>query len=117
MVQNFLMSVAQCERETVVERTRDAMRHKRDRGERLGKIRYGFDVSGEDGKTLVPNPEEQGALALMVELDGRGWTLRRIARELDSRGYRPKGGGPAWGHSTVGGILGRSGAGSGASGG
>src|SRR4051812_42961505 len=36
LVLNVLMSVAQWERETIVERTRDAMAHKRTRSERVG---------------------------------------------------------------------------------
>ena len=104
LVLNVLMSVAQWERETIVERTRDAMRHKRGLGERLGKIPYGRDL-GPDGRTLVANPEEEAALALIAELAGRGLTLRGIAAELDARGYRPKGGGGSWRHSTVGDIV------------
>jgi len=107
LVLNVLMSVSQWEREVIVERTRDAMRHKRSKAERLGTIPYGRDL-GPDGKTLVANPEEEAALALMADLAGRGWTLRAIAAELDLRGYRPKGGGSGWRHSTVGDILKRS---------
>ena len=111
LVLNVLMSVAQWEREANVERTRDAMRHKRGRGERLGKVPYGWDL-GPDGRTLVATAREQEGLALMVELAGRGLALSAIAAELGARGFRPKGGGPDWRRSTIGDILKRSRSGS-----
>jgi DNA invertase Pin-like site-specific DNA recombinase len=64
LVLNVLMSVAQWERETIGERTRDALQHKiRVKGERCGKVRFGFDLAA-DGKTLVPNAVEQEAIQL-----------------------------------------------------
>ena len=107
MVLNVMVTVGQWERETIIERTGAAMAFKRSRSERLGTIPYGRDL-GPDGKTLVANPAEEAALALMLELAGRGLTLRAIAAGLDAAGYRPKGGGASWRHSSVGDILKRS---------
>lgn len=58
LVLNVLLSVAQWERETTGERTREALRHKITSGQRCGKVRYGYDLA-PDGKTLVPNADEQ----------------------------------------------------------
>ena len=59
LVLNVLVSVAQWEREAIGERTRDAMRHKKSRGEYTGgHVPYGFTLAGE-GKLGV-NPKEQG---------------------------------------------------------
>jgi DNA invertase Pin-like site-specific DNA recombinase len=41
LVLNIMAAVSQWEREAIGERTRDAMRHKRDRGERVGNIAFG----------------------------------------------------------------------------
>jgi site-specific DNA recombinase len=106
LVLNVLMSVAQWEREAIVERTRDAMRHKRSKGERLGTIPYGSAL-GPDGRTLLPVPSEVEALALMRQLADAGTTLRGIAAELDARGYPTKGNAARWSHVTVMKILAR----------
>ena len=36
-------------------------------------------ILAPDGKTLVPNPAEQQAVALMIDLRAAGYTLRQIA--------------------------------------
>ena len=42
LVLNIMTAVSQWEREAIGERTRDAMRHKRSNGERVGNISYGY---------------------------------------------------------------------------
>jgi DNA invertase Pin-like site-specific DNA recombinase len=105
LVLNVLLSVAQWERETIGERTRDALRYKSQQGERVGKVRFGFDLAA-DGKTLLPNAAEQEALALMRRLRAAGQSYRAIAAELERRGIRTKGG-KAWVFTSVKGILAR----------
>lgn len=103
LVLNVILSVAQWERETTGERTREALRHKMASGERCGKVRFGFDLAS-DGKTLVPNGE-QAAITLMADLRAAGRTLRQIAAELTTRGIPTKEGGMIWTHTAVGRIL------------
>lgn len=105
LVLNVLLSVAQWERETIAERTADALQHKIRKGERCGKVRFGYELAA-DGKTLVAVPSEQEAIALMKELRAAGQTLRDIAAELNRRGIQTKEGGQ-WKHTTVSGILAR----------
>jgi site-specific DNA recombinase len=104
LVLNVLLSVAQWERETTGERTREALRHKMASGERCGKVRFGFDLAA-DGKTLRPNADEQAAITLMANLRAAGRTLRQIAAELTARGIPTKEGGMIWTHTAVGRIL------------
>ncbi len=104
---NVLLSVAQWERETTAERTREALRHKINSGERCGKVRFGYDLA-DDGKTLLPNPAEQQAVALMLDLRTAGCTLREIAAALTQHGIRTKEGGEMWTHTAVSRILKRS---------
>jgi DNA invertase Pin-like site-specific DNA recombinase len=99
LVLNVLMSVAQWERETICERTRDALNHKRQRSERIGGIPYGWDCP--DGKTLVPNPQEQEGRALIRQWRRQGRTYQAIGAELLSRGFRPKSGRDHWAPSTL----------------
>ena len=81
MVLNILVSVAQWEREAISERTRDALRHKKSKGERVGTVPFGFDV-GPDGVHLIENDREQEVLARMRKWRADGWTFRAIADEL-----------------------------------
>ena len=106
LVLNVLLSVAQWEREATGERTREALRHKIRNGERCGKVRFGYDVA-PDGKTLVPNPAEQRAVVLMIDLRAAGYTLRQIAATLTARGIVTKEGGAVWTHTAVARILDR----------
>lgn len=104
------IAVSQYQRESIVERTADAMSAKRTRGERLGQVPYGWTHSAE-GKELVPDRVELEALALMRTLAHEGLTFREIAAQLDARGFPPKRGGAKWSRSSVGQILARSGSG------
>lgn len=107
LVLNVLLSVAQWERETTAERTRDALQHKIRNHERVGKVRFGFDLAA-DGVTLTPNPAEQSALGLMRHAREAGQTLRQIAAELTARAIPTKEGKPKWTHTAVAYILARS---------
>ena len=87
------------ERESIRERTVQALREKRTRGEALGHVPYGFRaVLGPERfdrkrremrpvKLLAPHPEEQAVLALCAQLRASGLSTRAIARELSAKGY------------------------------
>ena len=85
LVLNVMASVSQWEREAIGERTRDALRHKKSKGQRVGTVPFGFAVS-PDGATLVPQLEEQRVLGLLRELREAGYTLQAIADELNAQG-------------------------------
>lgn len=70
------------ERDQISERTRGALVHLRNQGKRVsGYIPYGFDL-GPDGRSLIPNPHEQGGIRTMYELRAQGLSLRQIAAQL-----------------------------------
>jgi len=93
LVLNIMTAVSQWEREAIGERTRDAMRHKRAKGERVGTVPFGFRLSA-DGVTLEPEPAEQAVLDLIRELRAGGMTVRAVAAELNNRGYATRRGTP-----------------------
>ena len=93
LVITIMAAVSQWEREAIGERTRDALRHKRGNGERVGNIEFGYRLAA-DGKHLEPNPSEQAALAAIRKLRARGSTLRGIAKELNTNGHRTRRGTP-----------------------
>lgn len=84
LVLNIMTAVSQWEREAIGERTRDAMRHKRSNGERVGNISYGYRLAA-DGLHLEEDPGEQTVLAEIQRLRGAGATLRGIAAALNSQ--------------------------------
>jgi DNA invertase Pin-like site-specific DNA recombinase len=100
---NVLMSVAQWEREAIVERTKEAMAHKRTKGERLGQIPYGWHLA-RDGRRLVEVIEEQSAIEAMHQLRATGCSLRKIAAWLTAHHVATKRGGD-WYASAVKSIL------------
>ena len=85
LVLNIMTAVSQWEREAIGERTRDAMRHKRANGERVGTVPFGFRLAG-DGRRLEEEPAEQDILARIRELKAAGHTTRAIANELNRQG-------------------------------
>ncbi len=92
---------ADLERALIQARTKAALRVKKDRGERVGSIPYGFSLG--KGRLLVPNPVEQEAIDLVRELRGKGWSLRKIARELTDQGHKPRG--STWYAQTIANML------------
>ena len=79
-----MAAVSQWEREAIGERTRDALRHKRTSGERVGNIRFGFRLS-PDGKHVEPDPGEQAVLTEIRHLRQSGHTLRGIVAALNRK--------------------------------
>src|SRR5438034_2325756 len=74
LVITIMGAVSQWEREAIGERTRDALKHKRGQGERVGNIAFGSRLS-DDGQHLEPDPAEQAALAEIPRLRQQGTTL------------------------------------------
>jgi DNA invertase Pin-like site-specific DNA recombinase len=85
MVLNILGTVAQWERETISERTAEAMAHKKAQGERIGEIPYGYGVA-DGGKTLVEDLGEQTVIATIRRYRQEGLSLRRICAIVHRQG-------------------------------
>jgi len=66
LVITIMGAVSQWEREAIGERTRDALRHKRSNGERVGNIEFGYRL-GPDQRHLESDPTEQAALGRYSE--------------------------------------------------
>lgn len=94
LVLNIMVSVSQWEREAIGERTRDAMRHKRANGERVGTVPFGYRLAA-DGSHLEADPAEQGILFRIRGLRTAGYTTRRIAAQLNLEGFTTRRG-TAW---------------------
>ena len=94
LVLNIMTAVSQWEREAIGERTRDAMHHKRENGERVGTVPFGYRVAA-DGLHLEADTAEQGILSRIRELKAAGHTTRQMADELNRQGFTTRRG-TAW---------------------
>jgi site-specific DNA recombinase len=103
LVLNIMAAVSQWEREAIGERTRDALRHKRNQGERVGNIAFGSRLA-VDGQHLEPDPAEQGVLSEIRRLRHEGTTLRGIAAALNHKALRTRRGTP-WRLESVARVL------------
>jgi DNA invertase Pin-like site-specific DNA recombinase len=99
---NIMASMNQWERDTISERTRDALQLKIIKNERAGQVPYGWTLA-EDGRTLLEDEEEQKAIALIKDRRGKGYSFQAICRELEREGYQPLG--KKWHHQSVKNIL------------
>jgi site-specific DNA recombinase len=96
-----LAGAAEMERNLIRERTRMALHHKRERGDRLGGTPLGF--LGAPGAPLVVLHDEIATVRVILRLrqrDPARWTFRAIAERLEREGHRTKRGG-RWEAMTV----------------
>lgn len=74
-----LAGAAEWERRRIGERTKEALAHKRRKGEVYGALPFGF---GREGNMLVPHVGQQATLVLMRKLREDGMSFDAIAEEL-----------------------------------
>jgi hypothetical protein len=86
--------------------TREAMAHKKSKGERVGTVPFGYDLAA-DGITLVENADQLRAIELIHSLRTKGYTLQAIATELEAAGVATKKGLAKWSPTTIRAILNR----------
>lgn len=110
MVVNLLAVIAQWERETIGERTRDALAVLRAGGVRIGPAplgwRHGEEVDAAGRRVIMAEPLEQEVLTRVIELQEAGLSVRAIAERLQAEGRPTKAGG-RWHATTVQRILAR----------
>ncbi len=87
LVFTILSAVAEAERMRIQERIRDVKKDQKSRGKYLGgPVPYGWRRD-DDGK-LHPEPEEQRAIARVLQLREDGCSLRQIDKKLREEGLR-----------------------------
>ena len=102
LVLNIMTAVSQWEREAIGERTRDALSHKRGKGERVGNLAFGYRLAG-DGQHLELGPHRAG------RIDGDSPAARRRhALARNRRSPEPSSVPDAAGHGLAAGVCGAS---------
>lgn len=92
MVFRMLAVLAEFERDQISERTLTAMQFKKNQGERIGAVPYGFGLA-DNGVHLISNPDEQAVITHAQALRTHGLSLRKIAAELHIQGFKARKGG------------------------
>jgi site-specific DNA recombinase len=103
LVTTIMGAVRQLAREAIGERTRDALQHKRSKGERVGNIQFGYRLA-PDGQHLEVDPAEEAILAEIRQLRKHGGTLRGIAASLNGRRWSTRRG-TVWRHEHIARII------------
>jgi DNA invertase Pin-like site-specific DNA recombinase len=90
LMRTMIDAFAEYERMLVKMRTKAALAVKRGRGERVGKIPYGFRLA-DDGVHLVEDPAEQRTIARLAKLR-ESMSLREVAEHCRANGIRARDG-------------------------
>jgi DNA invertase Pin-like site-specific DNA recombinase len=91
-------AMAQMERELIAERTKATLAYKKELGEYLGHVPYGYQVRNEK---LVNNEKEQQVILEMKRLKKYGFSYRKIATLLNNQGIPTRSKGTKWYDSSV----------------
>jgi DNA invertase Pin-like site-specific DNA recombinase len=113
LMRRMVDAFGEYERLIIKARTKAALGAKRRRGERTGRVPFGFDLV-DDGRrskegrpiALVANPAEQATIADIRELAAGGMPPVEIARDLNARSV-PSKTGAVWSNAAVRRILAR----------
>ena len=99
MVFRLLAVLAEFERDQISDRTKFALAHKRQNGEKTGgDVPFGYRARA--GK-LYRHADEQRAIALIMDLHERGQSLRRIGHALEAAGIARRRGSQSWHPQTI----------------
>jgi site-specific DNA recombinase len=94
LVLNVLMSVYQWEREVIVERTKEGMAKKHDKGEFIGGTApYGYTLA-DDGKTLVRDTYEMQTVDVIRQARTEGLSQRKVIDRITEQGHVSRNGKP-----------------------
>lgn len=89
LMRRLVDAIASYERDLIRGRTRAALAIKRAKGLKFNSTApYGSRI---DGERIVPDAEEQKAIARMLQLRKAGASLRQVALALTAEGFRPRG--------------------------
>lgn len=92
LMRTILDAFAQYEKALIALRTKAGMARKREKGERLGMVPYGWQLDA-DGVHLIDHAPEQAVIATVRVLRASGLSYRAIADELNRRGLVNRAGG------------------------
>lgn len=93
LMRRIVEAIAEYELTTTSRRTSDKMRQHQANGRRMSaRVPYGTMVDpGDESKSkLIPCPAEQATLAEIMKLHNKGLSPYQIAKDLNTRGLKPR---------------------------
>ena len=103
MQRRMFQVFAEIERGMIRDRTRAALQAKKARGERVGSIPYGYQLTS-DGTRLEVSQREQEVIALVRRLQAEGLSQRAIVARLNTEGAQTRTGN-SWSKTQIARIL------------
>lgn len=99
LMRRMIDAFAEYERLIIKARTKAALRIKKEKGERVGHIPYGYKLA-EDGLHLTHDEEEQNILKQMNSMRNKGYSIREMALALNKKKLFNRGQ-SKWNHASV----------------
>jgi len=99
LMRRLIDAFGEYERLIIGARTKVALKAKKDRGQRVGRVPFGNKLA-DDGIHLEPNAHELAALKEMQTLRSNKWSIREIAKTLNANGHYNREG-SEWNHASV----------------
>lgn len=99
LMRRLVDAFAEFERNMIRGRTKAAMQAKKARGERVGRIPFGYRLS-ENEINIEPDEQEQAILQQITDLKADGLSTRKIAEEMNRRGAFNRGE-AKWNHASI----------------
>lgn len=102
LLKTVITAFATFERAQIASRTKQTLRMKAARGERVSRFpRYGTDISPDDAKRVVINEAETKVLGVVKKLKDAGRSIADIHRHLNKSGIPTKRGNAVWHYKTT----------------
>lgn len=99
LMRRMIDAFAEYERLIIKARVKAALKVKKDKGQRVGHIPFGYTLAG-DGIHLLPDEKEQETLTQMCLLRSQGLSIRDMAQLLNKKQAFNRGDAP-WNHASI----------------
>lgn len=106
-------AIGQLEASMISDRVKDNMKVKKEKGEFVGRVPYGWKLSDGAQSDLIEIPEEQAVIKRMKEMrqqvneKGKLMSYEKIAKVLNEEKIKPTGKSKEWTHTSVSRIINR----------
>jgi DNA invertase Pin-like site-specific DNA recombinase len=99
LMRRMVDAFAEYERLIIGTRTKAALRIKKEKGQRVGHIPFGYKLA-QDGIQLEPNISEQQILQSIKRMRSRGYSIRETAMKLNKKNLLNRGQ-SLWNHASI----------------
>lgn len=102
---NMVMTFDELESDIISERVKDGMKMKKEKGEFLGRISYGWKLSNGKGSDLIEDPEQQEVIRKIKDMKREREKVKDIIKYLVDNKIPPPKATKQWTKNTITNIL------------